>query len=257
MKILSIILCLFLLLAAAAPAVAAEHGGRPDQVAGARGPPDETGSQSTGPPSVSPAQGVQGAPSVTPAHAGPPVESPGAAVSVTVLADTSRRPENPAELRSMIRNRQEVQAEEMQGLPLQARARYAHENQVRNAVFALLAAENMTGIGPFVADVARGYNASVNSQWGDEVVMEQRSSIMLALFGGDREAAQRIRVQAEENERRIAEVQGIILTSSSTDPALSAILLEQLDQMEEEQRRLKERAIIEEQKRGIFSRIFG
>ncbi len=245
MKTLSIILCLFLLLAAAAPAVAAEQGGRPDQVAGAKGPPDDTGNQSVGPQSV------------TPAHAGPSVESPGAAVSVRVLANTSRRPENPAELREMIRARQEVQAEEMQGLPLQARARYAHENQVRNAVFALLAAENLTGIGPFVAEVAREYNASVNSQWGDEVAMEQRSGIMLALFGGDREAAQRIRVQAEENERRIVEVQGIILTSSSTDPALSAILLEQLDQMEEEQLRLMERVMVEEQKRGFFSWIFG
>lgn len=257
MRHLSIILCLFLLLAAAAPAVSAEQGGRPDQVAGAKGPPDETGNQSAGPPSTTTARAVQGVPPVSPAQAGPPVESPGAAVSVRFLANTSQRPENPAELREMIRTRQEIQAEEMQALPVQARARYAHENQVRTAVFALLAAENMTGIGPFVAEVAREYNASVNSQWGDEVAMEQRSGIMLALFGGDREAAERIRVQAEENERRIEEVQGIILTSSSTDPALSLILLEQLDQMEEEQSRLMESAMVEEQKRGFFSWIFG
>lgn len=245
MKHLSIILCLFLLLAAAAPAVAAEQGGRPDQVAGTRGPPDDTENQSVGPLSV------------TSAQAGPPVESPGATVSVRVLANTSQHPENPAKLREMIRTRQQIQAEEAQALPSHARARYAHENQVRNAVFALLAAENMTGIGPFVAEVAREYNASVNSQWGDEVAMEQRSGIMLSLFGGDREAAQRIRVQAEENERRIEEIHGIILTNSSTDPELRTILLEQLDLMEEEQRRLKERAIIEEQKKGFFSWIFG
>ncbi len=221
------------------------RGGRPDQVAGTRGPPDDTGNQSVGPPSV------------TSAQAGPPVESPGATVSVRVLANTSQHPENPAKLREMIRTRQQIQAEEAQALPSHARARYAHENQVRNAVFALLAAENMTGIGPFVAEVAREYNASVNSQWGDEVAMEQRSGIMLSLFGGDREAAQRIRVQAEENERRIEEIQGIVLTNSSTDPELRTILLEQIDQMKEEQLRLMERAMVEEQKRGIFSWIFG
>ncbi len=248
MRHLSIIICLFLLLAAAAPAVAAEQGGRPDQVAGERGPPVEPGTQSAGPPVTTPAQGVQ---------AGPPVESPGAAVSVRVLANTSHGPENPAELRNAIRTRQQMQAEEVQTLPLHAQARFAHENQVRNAVFALLAAENMTGIGPLVAEVAREYNASVNAQWGDEVAMEQRSGIVLALFGGDREAAQRIRVRAEENERQIEEIRGIILTSSSTDPALSELLFEQLDQMEEEQQRLNERAEIEVQKRGIFSWLFG
>lgn len=251
MRLLSIILCLFLLLAAAAPAVAAEQGGRPYQTPCAQGPPDETGNQSAGCPVTNPA------PPVSPAQAGPPVESPGAAVSVMVLANTSQRPENPAELRYLIRTRQEIHAEEVQALPVQARARYTHENQVRTAVFALLAAENMTGIGPSVAEVARGYNASVNAQWRDEMAIEQRSGIMLMLFGGDREAAERIRMQAEENERRIAEVQGIILTSSSTDPKLSELLLEQLGQMKEEQSRLKERAIIEEQKRGIFSWISG
>jgi|GEM_PF-2157710 len=250
MRYLSIILCLFLLLAAAAPAVAAEQGGRPDQVAGPKGSPDKTGNQSVGCPVTNPALPVMAA------QAGPPVGSPGAAVSVRVLANTSQRQENPAKLREMIRTRQQIQAEEGQALPSPARARYVHENQVRTAVFALLAAENMTGIGPSVAEVARGYNASVNAQWKDEMALEQRSGVMLSLFGGDREAARRIRMQAEENERRIEEIQGIVLTNSSTDPELRTILLEQIDQMKEEQRRLKERAIIEEQKGGIFSWIF-
>ena len=83
--------------------------------------------------------------------------------------------------------------------------------------------------------------------------MEERSGIMLVLFGGDRQTAERINFQAEENKRLIEEIRGIILTSSSTDPALSSVLLEQLDQMEEEQHRLSERAISEVQKRGVFS----
>jgi len=235
MRYLSIIICLFLILAAAAPAVAAEQGGKPDEVSGAHGPPDEMRNQS----------------------AGPPEEPPGMAVRETVWAGTFGPPDDPAELREMIRTRQQMQAEEVQALPPYARGRYAHENQVRNAVFALLATENMTGIGPLVAEVAREYNASVNAQWRDEMAMEERSGIMLALFGGEREAANRIRMQAEENERRIEEIRGIIMTSSSTDPALSTILFEQLGQMEEEQQRLNERAEIEEQKRGIFSWFFG
>ena len=235
MKLLSIILCLFLLLAAAAPAVAAEQGGRPDQVAGAGGPPDETGNLS----------------------AGSPEKPPGVAIRETVRAEIISTPVDPEELRNTIRTRQEIHAEEMQALPSQARIRYAHENQVRTAVFALLAAENMTGIGPSVAEVARGYNASVNAQWRDEMALEQRSGLMLTLFGGDREAAERIRVQSAENERRIAEIRGSIQTDPSIDPGLRTILLEQLDQMEEEQRRLMERAHIEEQKRGIFSWLIG
>lgn len=251
MRLLSIIICLFLLLAAAAPAVAAEQGGRSYQMPCAEDLPDKTGNQSAGCPVTNPALPVMAA------QAGSPVESPGAAVSVMVLANTSHHPENPAELREMIRTRQEIHAEEMQALPSQARIRYAHENQVRTAVFALLAAENMTGIGPSVAEVARGYNASVNAQWRDEMALEQRSGLMLTLFGGDREAAERIRVQSAENERRIAEIRGSIQTDPSIDPGLRTILLEQLDQMEEEQRRLMERAHIEEQKRGIFSWISG
>ncbi len=235
MRYLSIIICLFLLLAAAAPSVAAEQGGRPDQISGAQGPPDEMRNQS----------------------AGPPEEPTGMAVRETVWAGTPGPADDPAELRNAIRTRQQMQAEEVQTLPSHARVRYAHENQVRNAVFALLAAENMTGIGPLVAEVAREYNASINVQWRDEMALEQRSGIMLMLFGGEREAANRIRMQAEENERRIEEIRGIILTSSSTDPALSTILLEELEQMEEEQQRLNERAEIEEQKRGIFSWFFG
>ncbi|MCQ1537393.1 hypothetical protein FTO68_00005 [Methanocalculus taiwanensis] len=235
MRYLSIIICIFLILAALVPAVSAGQGGGQDMAPEGRGPPVEASNQS----------------------AGPPVESPGIAVRETVRAEINSTPVDPAGLRNTIRTRQELQAEEVPGLPVQARARYAHENQVRNAVFALLAAENMTGIGPLVAEVAREYNASVNAQWGDEVAMEQRSGITLALFGGNREAAERIRVRAEENERRIEEIRGIILTSSSTDPELSMILLEQLGQMEEEQRRLMERAMVEEQKKGFFSWIFG
>lgn len=257
MRLLSIILCLFLLLAAAAPAVAAEERGRADQAPGVRGPPGEEPNRSAGPPVATPAPAVQGAPPAPPAHAGPPEESPGATVSVTVRAEAISSPADPAELRNLIRTRQQMQAEDMQVLPLQARARYAHENQVRNAVFALLAAENMTGIGPSVAEVAREYNASVNAQWRDEAAMEQRSGIMLALFGGDQEAALRIRIQAEENERRIAEIRGMILKDSSIDPEVPEILLEQLSLMEVEQHRLMERAHIEKQKRGIFSWIFG
>ena len=248
MRVLSIIICLFLLLAALAPAVAAEEKGRPDQASGARGSPDEAGNQSTDPPLTTPAE---------PAQATPPLHSPGIAIRETVRAERSGSPANVSELKNLIRTRQQVHAEEVQELPLQAQARYAHENEVRTAVFALLAAENMTGIGPSVAQVARNYNASVNAQWREESAMEQRSGIMLTLFGGDREAANRIRMQAEENERRIEEIRSILMTNSSIDPNLSMILLEQLGRMEEEQNRLSERAQIEEQKRGIFGWIFG
>jgi hypothetical protein len=235
MRLLSIIICLFLLLAATAPAVAAEQGGRSYQMPCAEDLPDKTGNQS----------------------AGCPEKPPGVAIRETVRAEIISTPVDPEELRNTIRTRQEIHAEEMQALPSQARIRYTHENQVRTAVFALLAAENMTGIGPSVAEVARGYNASVNAQWRDEMALEQRSGLMLTLFGGDREAAERIRVQAAENERRIAEIRGSIQTDPSIDPGLRTILLEQLDQMEEEQRRLMERAHIEEQKGGIFSWLIG
>jgi len=248
MRLLSFIICLFLLLTAVAPAIAAEQGGEPDQVANTRGPPVEPGNKSAGPPVTTPAH---------PVMAGPPDESQGERVRETVREERINSSVGPAGLRNLIRTRQEMQAEEVKTLPLQARARYTHENQVRNAVFYLLAAENMTGIGPLVAETAREYNASVNAQWRDEVAMERRSGIMLTLFGGDREAADRIRIQAEENERRTEEIRELILNSSSTDPELSEILLEQLGPMEEEQRRLKERAMVEEQKKGFFSWIFG
>ncbi|MCP1716050.1 hypothetical protein J2T58_001924 [Methanocalculus alkaliphilus] len=248
MRRLSIIICLFLLLTTVAPAIAAEQGGESGQASVARGPPSEPGNKSGGPPVTTPAP---------PVMAAPPDASQGERVRETVREERINNSVDPAGLRTLIRTRQEMQAEEVKTLPQQARARYIHENQVRNAVFFLLAAENMTGIGPHVAQTAREYNASVNAQWKDEMTIERRSGIMRTLFGGDLEAADRIRIQAEENERRIEEIRELIQNSSSTDPELSEILLEQLGPMEEEQRRLQERAMMEEQKKGFFSWILG
>jgi len=247
MRFLSIIICLFLFLAAIAPAIAAEQGGEPGQATVTRGPPVEPGNTSGGPPVTNPA---------SPVMAGPPDESQGERVRETVREERINASVDPAGLRNLIRVRQEMQEEEVKILPQQARARYIHENQVRNAVFCLLAAENMTGIGPHVAENAREYNASVNAQWSDEVAMGRRSGIMRTLLGGDREAADRIRIHAEENERRIEEIRELIQNSSSTDPELLKILLEQLGPMEVEQRRLQERAMMEEQKKGFLSWIF-
>ena len=239
MRLLSVMICIFLLFSIFTPVIAAEQSGKPAGLPGGYGMVQQAGNQS---------DRTEGS---------PPAAPKGEAIRQDAQGLRPVTPVDPAHLREMIRSREEVMGEGVQTLPPQAQERFRHENQVRIAVFALLAAENMTGIGPLVAGVAREYNASVNAQWGDEIRMEERSGIMLVLFGGDRQTAERISFQAEENKRRIEEIRGIILTSSSTDPALSSVLLEQLDQMEVEQRRLDERARIEVQKRGVFSWIYG
>lgn len=228
-------ICIFLLFAIFTPVIAAAQSGKPADTPGGYGMVQQAGNQSDR------------------REDSPPAAPKGETFRQDAQGVRPEIPVDPAHLREMIRDREDSLDEEVQTLPPQAQERFRHENKVRIAVFALLAAENMTGIGPLVAEAAREYNASVNAQWGDEIRMEERSGIMLVLFGGDRQTAERINFQAEENKRLIEEIRGIILTSSSTDPALSSVLLEQLDQMEEEQHRLSERAIIEVKKRGVFS----
>ncbi|MCP1662910.1 MAG: hypothetical protein D5R99_05110 [Methanocalculus sp. MSAO_Arc1] len=238
MKALPLILCLFLLLATAAPALAAE--GKVPAAEPLRG--SAKAEEATG--QKGPAQD----------QARSPPDPPGEAVAEDARETPPKPPADPVRLREAIRSHDEAGDDLVRTLPAPARERFRHEHQVRTAVFSLLAAENMTGIGPEVAGIARSYNASVSSQWRDEAALEARSGIMTALFGGDHKTAEQIRLHADENLGNVRELRNAI---QAADPATRSILLEQLDAMEEEQHRLLERAMVEKNRRGIFGWILG
>lgn len=242
MRSIVIILCIALVLVAFFPSAGAQAG------SGAGTEADRTpGGQ---PPITAPGHTVrEETPAGQPLDRGPPPE----------------RPVDPDEIRTIIREREQKrihEREQMEHLPQHTRERLSHEHQVRDAVFVLLASENITGIGPHIADIARGFNASFNAQWRNESSIEARTGMMRLLFGGYTPGAEHILAQAEENKQRIQQIRTAIkdeMPDEAGDPDYEAysLLLKQLDQVEQEQHRLSERAEHELEQRGLFGWLFG
>ena len=143
-------------------------------------------------------------------------------------------------------------ADEASEMPAQQVQVYQNQNRVRVAVHALLAAENLTGIGKNVSAVAREFNNSIQATVRSEEKVRERSGIGRFLFGGDEKAAGELEQQAIQNQQRIMQMQQLVLQCSDCEPGVQAMLQEQLGNMAQEQTRLMQLAQDEKKDKGIF-----
>ena len=159
---------------------------------------------------------------------------------------------NTLELKDMIQERQQEMNQEIQQFKKQQKEVYQNQNQVRLAVHSLLAMEDLVGgIGPKLSQIAREFDNSVQATIEREEKIQTRNSIIKFFMGGDKESAEFIEQEVEQNLEKIREIK-LLKDSCACEVEVETLLQEQIDSMELEQSRLKKLAQAEKQIKGIF-----
>lgn len=160
------------------------------------------------------------------------------------------------QIQTMIQQRQQEMNQEIQGMTSSKQKTYQNQNQVRLAVHALLAMENLTGgIGKNVSAIAREFNNSIQATLRAEERIQTRSGLVRLFVGGDEKAAEEIEQEVNRNRLRI---QQLIQYMNNCDcgQQVKAMLQEQIQNMEQEQNRLEQLAQKEKSSKGLLGWIW-
>ncbi len=125
------------------------------------------------------------------------------------------------------------------------------------ALYTLSVAGNVTGqSGPELIRLAAQVNASLENATRAEVQIQERSTIIRTLFGGDPDAAGILIRTAEQNTERIRLMEQLVQNCSDCDPAVQEQLMEQIRSLEQEQNRLTVLGNRELEDTGLFGWLF-
>jgi hypothetical protein len=154
--------------------------------------------------------------------------------------------------KQMIRQKAQEMQQEMALLKPQVQNILQNQNQVRLAVHSLLAMEDLVGgIGPQVSEIARSFNNSVQASINAEERIQKKSGFARLFTGGDEKAAEEIEGLVTQNQNRIQELSQL-REQCECDEEVKQMLQEQLQNMENEQARLRLLALAEQKSKGIF-----
>ncbi|MBU0898757.1 MAG: hypothetical protein KKB03_03640 [Nanoarchaeota archaeon] len=157
---------------------------------------------------------------------------------------------NTEELKNMIQTRNQEMEEESTQETITGGVK--NQNQVRLAVHAFLAMEDLVGgIGPQVSEVAREFDNSVQKTIQSEQKIQARDMFSRFFFGGDEVAAAEIEEELNMNQNRIQKLQQLKEQCTCSEE-LKNMYQEHLQNLEQEQTRLRELAQAEKLNKGLF-----
>lgn len=174
------------------------------------------------------------------------------------LEDVKERAQNAEQLRAMVEERLRVLQGEATSSPEALRLTLENQNQIRAAVHAFLAAEDLVGgIGPRVSELAKQINEEVQNTVRTEEEIRSRGALARFFFGGDDAAAGELEQYREEIQAHVQEMTQLVGTCDDCDAQVRVMLQEHLQEMEQEQERLRD--VVEEEldRRGLFGFLFG
>lgn len=156
------------------------------------------------------------------------------------------------ELRTILQQREQQMVQELEGVGSGERNVLQNQNQVRLAVHAMLGMEDLAGNrGQQIAAVARQFNNSVQATIQAEEKIQNRGFFSRLFAGGDKEAAEEIESEVNQNQQRITNLKRY-QQECDCGSEVKAMLQEQIQNLEQEQNRLGELAQNEKQNRGLF-----
>ncbi len=159
---------------------------------------------------------------------------------------------NLTHLKQMIRERKQVMEQELENMSEDDRKVYRNQNRVREAVHAMLAVDNLTGgIGRNISEIARKFNNSVQKTIHAEKKIEKRGGLTRFFFGGDDEAADDIEEEVEQNQERLLELNQL-KDSCDCSEGVKEALQEQMQNLQQEQNRLRQLAQEEKNSKGLL-----
>ncbi|MCK5122850.1 MAG: hypothetical protein KAQ87_01740 [Candidatus Pacebacteria bacterium] len=181
-------------------------------------------------------------------------------------ARQQNRATNTEQLKTMIKNKKQEMDQEVQGMEDEKQQKvYQNQNKVREAVHALLAAEDLLAagestegkdIGHQVSAIAREFNNSVDKTIPAEEKIQKRNRVVAFFFGGDEEAAEDILEETNKNKERSEQLKQL-KEQCDCDEGVRNIIQEQIQNIEQEQNRLEQVAQKEKSNKGIFGWLFG
>ncbi|MBW2981125.1 hypothetical protein KY360_06945 [Candidatus Woesearchaeota archaeon] len=171
---------------------------------------------------------------------------------ISAQTQTRLRAQSPEDLQQRIQQRQQVMAQEMQGMGMAEQKVYQNQNRVRLAVHSLLDMEDLVGgIGPQVREIARNFNNSVQATIRAEQRIERRSAMARFFAGGDEEAASEIEGRVNQNQERIQQLKQL-REECDCGAEVKELMRAQVQNMEQEQTRLVGLAQREKGSKGLF-----
>ncbi|MFA5766999.1 MAG: hypothetical protein WC919_03685 [Candidatus Paceibacterota bacterium] len=174
-------------------------------------------------------------------------------VEEQVQAEVQQKAGNVTEAREVIQQRVQQLEGEVQSMKGAEKEAYENQNQVRSAVFGLLAMEELAGgIGQEISQIAREINNSVQATLSAEEKIRERSALVRLFMGGEREAAQEIKQEVSQNQERIQELKQLREDCGDCSEEARALIMEQIQNIEQEQERLQQLAEEEEGSVGVF-----
>jgi len=172
-------------------------------------------------------------------------------------AKKNNQARNEAELHDLIQQKQEEMNQEMTKMKASEQKIYKNQNQVRLAVHALLASEDLLGgIGQEVSAIAREFNNSIQSSLNAEEKIQNRSALAKIFIGGNKEAANSLAGIVAQNQERIEQLTQLEQICPC-DLAIKNILQDKINDLTQEQNRLQQLIQAEQKNRGIFGWLFG
>jgi len=164
------------------------------------------------------------------------------------------------ELKSMIQEKRGEMIEEIKSMKGNLQKAYENQNEVRTAVHALLAMEDLVGgIGKQVSEVAKQFNNSVQQTIKAEETIRNRNRIVRFFAGGDQETAEELQNLVDQNRIRLQQLKEL-KNQCDCEEEVRTLIQEQVQNMEQGQTKLQELIQNERDARGIwgwFKGLFG
>ena len=161
--------------------------------------------------------------------------------------------QNATQLRERINDLEEEYSEEIKNYGQAKKLVFQNQNRVRVAVHAMLSAENLTGgIGKRVSAIAKEFNNSLKNTTRAEEKIHARDWFSRFFFGGDENAAAEIEAELEQNRARLQNLTNLLEECTDCDEEVKTMLQEQIQNLEQEQNRLRELANAEKGNKGLF-----
>lgn len=171
-----------------------------------------------------------------------------------LLSGSTTPAQNVEQLKQVIEERRQTIEQELASTSPVRAAVFERAAKVSVAVHALLAAQDLlgNGIGDQVSQIAQQVNDSLATTTSAEAQIQSRGFFARLFFGGDKQAADAIKQQVDQNQSRVQELTGL-LSSASTTEDVKAALDAQIQAMKDEQARLQSVAQSQSKLWGLFS----
>lgn len=173
----------------------------------------------------------------------------------SIQSQLQNRAQNFEELKNIIQKNKKDLEDEANSKKNKIKKVYQNQNQVREAVHAMLAMEDLLGgVGKNVSEIAQDFNNSVEKTIQAEEKIQNRNFLVKFFLGGNQEAADEIDSTIKENQEKLKKLNQLY-KNCDCEKEIRQIFQEQIQNIESEQERLQNLVVKEKNNKGLIGTI--